>query len=109
MHIHVAHVGIALGGGVAAHADGVAEVVGDEPGHHRVQVDDAHALTGLGVEENVVQLGVVVGDPQREHPGLQLAHQRVRFAREGQHRVNLRLHVLRPTGLILGDGVLQLL
>ena len=51
---------------VGAEADGVAEVVDGKARHGGVQINDADTLVGSAVDEDVVELGVIVGNPQRE-------------------------------------------
>ena len=94
---------------VGAKADGVAEVIDGQPGHHGVQVDDAQGLTGFLIHKDVVQLGVVVGDPQGKHPVPQRLEGGGAVLLPGQHEVDIRLAVLGPAQRIGGHGVLQVL
>ena len=50
---------------VGTEADGIAEVIGGKARHDGVKVDDAKALPRRFVEQDIVQLGIVVGDAQR--------------------------------------------
>ena len=56
--------------GVAGGADCIAEIVACETGHDCVQIYDADGLAGVRVEEDVVDLGVVVGYTKRNAAGL---------------------------------------
>ena len=79
IELHLLHVRLVLGGGRRAEADGVAEVVQGGAGHDRVEVENAHRLAGLRVQQDVVQLGVVVRNAQGQLAGIQQTHQRAGF------------------------------
>ena len=51
---------------VGTGADGVAEIVGRQTRHHGVKVNDTDAFSGGGIDQDVVDLGVVVGYTQRD-------------------------------------------
>ena len=56
--------------GVAGGADCITEIVACKTGHDCIQINDADGLAGIGVEEDVVDLGVVVGYTKRDAAGL---------------------------------------
>ena len=58
---------------VGTGADGIAEVVGRKSRHHGVEVNDTDAFSGRGIDEDIVDLGVIVGDAQRNFASCQLA------------------------------------
>ena len=88
--IHLGQILFVLGAVVGAEADGVAEVVDGQAGHGGVKVDDADALAGGPINENVVQLGVVVGDPQGQLPLSQGFHSHGTVRLTGQNKVHFR-------------------
>ena len=79
-----------------------------QTGHDGVQVQNAQALPGLLVQQDVVELGVVVGDAQGQDAGLTLLLQ------SGTHLLALqgKVHLCLDTGQtalgIVGDGLLEL-
>ena len=85
---------------VRAKADGVAEVVDGETRHGGVQIDDADALMGVPVDQDVIQLRVIVGDPKRKLslPQRPQSNAAVRFP--PQNELNLRGYPLCPVQLI---------
>lgn len=60
---------------VGTGADGIAEVVGRKSRHHGVEVNDTDAFSGSGIDEDIVDLGVIVGDAQRNFASCQLIQQ----------------------------------
>lgn len=85
---------------VRAEADGVAEVVDGETRHGGVQIDDADALMGVPVDQDVIQLRVIVGDAKRKLslPQRPQSNAAVRFP--PQNELNLRGYPLCPVQLI---------
>ena len=61
-HGDLGKVSLVFGGWAGGGADHVAEIVENEAGHDGVEVDDAEGFACLVVEQDVVELGVVVGD-----------------------------------------------
>ena len=57
-----------LGTVVGTGTDGIAEIVGRKPRHHGIEVNDTDSFSGSGVDQDIVDLGVVVGDAQRDFP-----------------------------------------
>ena len=96
----LAQILLVLGAVVGAEADGVAEVVDGKAGHGGVEIDDAHTFLGFFVNEDVVELGVVVGNPQGKLPfpqGVQ-GHGAVRLSVED--KLNFLLHLPGPSQLV---------
>ena len=85
---------------VRAEADGVAEIVDGEARHGGVQIDDTDALVGVPVDQDVVQLRVVVGDPQGKLslPQRPQSNAAVLFPR--QKELDFRGYPFRPVQLI---------
>ena len=57
---------LVLCGGICTEADRVAEVVYRVSGHNSIKIYHAHGQIGVGIKENVVELGVVVGNAERK-------------------------------------------
>ena len=72
--MYLIQVGLILGGGGGTRADGVAEVVEAGAGHDGVQVDDADGLLGGLVQQDVGELGIVMGYAEGEITALQRVH-----------------------------------
>ena len=84
--IDLRKVGLVLAGGRADRPDHVAEITEDGTRHGRVEIDHAHALLSPGVEQDVVEFGVVVGNPFRQTAGFDQLDQSdaVAFPDEGK-------------------------
>ena len=63
---------------------------------------------GLGIQHDVVQLGVVVSHPQGQDPLGQLVHQGAAHLLMGQGKVDLLPHLRRPAQRVPGHGLLEL-
>ena len=85
---------------VRAEADGVAEIVDGEARHGGVQIDDADALVGVPVDQDVVQLRVVVGYPQGKFPFPQRPQSNAAVLFPRQKELNFRGYPFRPVQLI---------
>ena len=72
--VDLIEVGLVLGGGGGTRADGVAEVIERGAGHDGVQVDDADGLLGHLVQQDVGELGIVVGHAEGEVAARQGIH-----------------------------------
>ena len=72
--MHLIEIGLVLGGGGCAGADGVAEVVEAGAGHDGIQVNDANGLLGDLVQEDVGELGIVVGHAEGKRAVSQRVH-----------------------------------
>ena len=66
IHLHGIEDLRVLGDRARAGANHVPEVVQDEAGHQRVEVDDTDPLAGHIVDQHIVALAVVVCRPQRQ-------------------------------------------
>ncbi len=91
---------------IGSKTDGIPKVVDGKTGHDGVQVDDAKALAGVLVHQDIVQFGVVVGHPQGDfslpHGGK--GHRAVRLPLEAE--VDFPLAVLYPAQLVRCHGFL---
>ena len=67
------------------------------PGMTVSRVDDAKTLAGRFVEQDVVQLGVVVGDAQRQLARCQQIHHNVILCFAGADKLNFTLHLCGTT------------
>ena len=83
-----------LGAVVGTGADGIAEVVGRKPRHHGVEVNDADAFSGGGVDEDIVDLGIVMGDAQGDFPGGKLVEQDMAVLLPRMDKFDFRRNVL---------------
>ena len=87
--VDLALVRFVLGTVVGTGADGVAKIIGGQARHYSVQVDDAQTLAGGLVNEDVVDLGVVVGDTQGDLSGSQLVQQHMAVGLPGTDKGDL--------------------
>jgi hypothetical protein len=55
-------------GGGAYH---ISEVIEDEPRHDRIEVEHTECLTCFPIEHDIIELGIVVGDPFRQIAGFE--------------------------------------
>ena len=94
---------------IGAKADRVAKVVRRQPRHHRVQVDDAQPLHRPFVQQDVVELGVVVGDPQRQLAPLLQVEQVPAVRLMLPHKFDLPLHLGRAAHCVLLHRPLKVL
>jgi len=69
-----------------AETESIAVVVQERTGHNGVKVNDADAFAGLFIQHNIVQLGVVVGNAERNGTVCKRVHDHgaVRFAVENE-------------------------
>ena len=51
---------------VGRKADGIAKVVAHQARHYGIQVNNYDGLVSVGLKEDIVDLGVVMGHPQRQ-------------------------------------------
>ena len=72
---------------------GITEVKGAEARHGGIQVNDAQGGTGGVAEHDIVQLGIIVGDPQRKRSSRQHIHQRTGLLLSCQGKVDLGPHI----------------
>ena len=103
----LAQIRLVLSGGGSAEADGIAVVIQAQAGHNGVQIQDAQGLAGVAVEQDVVELGVVVGDAQGQLAGFAHALQEPRLALAGHDEADLLLHGFGAVAHILLQGVLK--
>ena len=103
----LALVGLVLGAVVGTGADGVAEIVGRQARHHGVKINDTDAFSGGGIDQDVVDLGVVVGDTQRDLTGCQQIQQGVAIFFPRMDEGDLRCNVLGTAQRIGGKGFFQ--
>ena len=80
---------LVLDGRGRAQADRIAEIVEDRSRHDRVEVDDADALARAVVDHDVVELGVVVGDPLGDEARGQAVDDDARVLLPGQDEIDL--------------------
>ncbi len=76
--------------------------------HDGVKVDDAKTLAGRFVEQDIVQLGVVVGDAQRQLARCQQIHHNVILCFAGADKLNFALHLCGTTHAVFGHGALKI-
>ena len=108
VHLHLGQVLLVLGGGGGTEADGVTEIEGTQAGHDGVQVQDAQALAGLLVQQNVVQLGIVVGDAQGQAAVLTLLLEPGAHLLALQDEVHLGLDTGQTAHGVGGNRLLEL-
>ena len=101
---HLFQIGLVLGGGGSAEADGVAEVIGGQPRHHCVQINDADRLPAVLVQQYIVDLGVVVGSPDGQLAPLSLVVEAAGPLLPRQGEGHFLLHFLPSPAGILFDG-----
>ena len=107
-HFDPAEVLLVLRGGGGAETNGIAEVIGDQPGHHGVQVNDAERETGLGIQHDVVELGIVVRDADGKLAPIPHPLQRSGFLLAGEKKVYLRADFCQTAGGVRLDGEMKL-
>ena len=93
-----------LGGGGAHH---VAKVVEYRAGHHGIEVDHAHARSGGGVDQHIVELGVVMGHALGQLAGDQQVEHGVHQPLAGNGEFDVGLHVRRAVEGVGLDGFHQ--
>ena len=93
---HPRGIRLVLGRCVGARAHEVSEIVECGAGHHRIQVQHAHALAADVIDEDVVELGVVVRDPQGQFARVQSLHDSAGFVPAGQGEVDEVPGLMRP-------------
>ena len=108
VHLHLAQVGLVLGGGGGTEADGVAEVIGAQAGHDGVQIQHAQGLAGILVQQDVVELGVVVGHAQGQDAIFPHILQLGGHLLPLQQEVHVGPDALQTAGLIGLDGLPEL-
>ena len=79
-----------------------------QTGHNGIQIQDAQTLPGVPVQQNIVQLGIVVGDPQGQFTGFPHFLQNTSDLLLLEGESNLFLHTGQTTHGIGSDGFLQL-
>jgi PAS domain S-box-containing protein len=90
-----------------ARPDHVPEVVEHRPAHHGVQVNDADRPTCHIVKHDVVELGVVVGDPHGQPAGLQQVGDPPRQPPALQAELDFPLHAGTASGGVSTGSGLQ--
>ena len=85
---------------VCSKADGIAEIVNGKTGHRGIQINDTDSFQGVFVHQNVVQLGVVVGDPQGKLALPQRLHSYRTVLFVIQRKADLRLRCFGSAQLI---------
>ena len=108
VEIDLAQVLLVLLAVVGTEANRVAEVVDAQTRHGGVQVDDADALAGSPVDEDIIELGVVVGDPQGQLslPQSGKRHGAVRLPVKDE--LDFLFHILGTAHFVGGQGGLKL-
>ena len=101
-NVEIGQFGVILAGGGGGGADHVAKVIQGGTRHGGVKVDDADALRGDVIQEDVVELGVVVGDPLRDFAGGDEVRDAGAIRGTGEREVDLRLDL---GGAVLGVGL----
>ena len=105
IHFHFAQILLILRRRGRAEADGVAEIVGAEPRHGGIQVDDAQGRMGLFIQHHIVELGIVVGHPQGEHPGVEHFRQPGAHLLMSQRKGDFLFHRSGPAHGVPGNGL----
>ena len=107
LHLDLGEVALVFEGGAGGGADHVAKIVEGQAGHDGVQVDHAHGLAAFGVEHDVVELGVVVGDAFGDLAAGVGVKQDVhdRFVVEGE--LDLGPGALDAAAMVVLDGLLE--
>ena len=93
---------------VGTGADGIAEVVGRKSRHHGVEVNDTDAFSGSGIDEDIVDLGVIVGDAQRNFASCQLIQQDMAVFLPRMDKFDFRRNVLCAAQCIGGEGFFKI-
>ncbi len=57
---------LVLRAGAGAKTDGVTKIVQRKSGHNSIKINDAQRFVRVRVKENIVELGIVVRDPERQ-------------------------------------------
>ena len=73
-----------------------------------IKVDNAKALAGCFVEQDIVQLGVVVSDAQRQFTRRQQVHHDMIICFAGADKLDLALYLCGTAHAILGHGALEI-
>ena len=108
VEIHLGKIALVLGGMVRAEADGIAEIIDGQARHHGVQVNDADALAGILVDEDVVEFGVVVRHAQGQPAGAQRLQRHAAIRRMGLYERDLRRAVLRAAQLVRSQRLFKI-
>ena len=67
-------------------------------GHDRIQINDDHGFLGLGVEQHIVDLGVIMGHPQGQLTGNLHIRQLTGQIPDAQHPLQLFPDFFQPAG-----------
>ena len=95
--------------GGCAEPDGITEIVYTQTGHDRVQIQNAQCLSGLGIQHNIVQFGVVVGHTQGQYMIVEHLLQTAAHFLHSHGLQDLGLCLLLATNHIQLNGLFQLL
>ena len=93
---------------VSTKADGIAKIIGSKTRHDRVKVDDAKPLAGCFIEQDVVQLGIVVSNSQRQLACRQQIHHHMIICFAGADKLDLALHLGYAAHAVLNHGALEI-
>ena len=91
-----------------AEAHAVAEIIGRQTRHHRVEIEHALGAAGLRVKQDVVELGVVVRHAQRQLAGREHAAERPELLLPREQEVDLGPDILHAAADIGFDGGAEL-
>ena len=94
-------IGLIFGGGICCKTNGIAEVVSAESGHYSIEVDNRKSLVGVLVVNDVVALGVVVGDALRDNSGFEGTHEGGTLIFEAVENVQLGGDIFQSSGCII--------
>ena len=99
--MHPALVLLILPAVIGSKADGIAKIVCRQSRHHRIQINHTQSLHRRAVQQHIVELGVVVGHPQRQlsvcqHPD---HHRAILFS--AAHKLDFPLYALRTSQQVL--------
>ena len=104
-HLHLAQIGFILGSGGGTEADGIAKVIAAQARHNGVQVDDAQRCAVRRVQHDVVELRIVMGDPQGELPRLEKIGQGCGFFFPVEGEADLVPNILGPAHGVGGQNL----
>ena len=91
-----------------ADPDRVPEIKGQQARHHRIQIHHADGFPGMLVNQNIVDLGIVMGDPQRQNALPEPVQQHGGFRTSLPGKSQLRLHRVQLSRRVPPRRVLQL-
>ena len=90
-----------------AEADGITEVVGRQAGHDGIEINDAESFSGLFIEQDVVQLGVVMCDAERKESFLLLFYEYAAVVLSCEDEIDLRTAGRRAVLQVAFQGELE--